>query len=82
MSSFLAMNASYLRLKNLQVGYNLPESLLKSVGIGRARVYVSGQNLFTISGLPKDFDPEGPNGAAASSYPQVAIYTLGLDVTF
>lgn len=82
MSSFLAMNASYLRLKNLQVGYNLPESLLKSVGIGRARVYVSGQNLFTISGLPKDFDPEGPNGAAGSSYPQVAIYTLGLDVTF
>lgn len=82
MSSFLAMNSSYIRMKNFQIGYNLPKSLLNSIGVNRVRVYASGQNLFTITGFPKDFDPEVSNGSAAYSYPQVAIYTFGLDVTF
>lgn len=82
MSSFLVMNSSYLRLKNLQIGYNLPTSLLDKINIDRARIYVSGQNLLTFTKFPKDFDPETANGAAGSTYPQVAIYTLGLDITF
>lgn len=82
MSSFLVMNASYLRLKNLQVGYNLPQSLLKNWQINRARIYVSGQNLLTFTKFPKDFDPEVKSGSAGHSYPQVAIYTVGLDITF
>lgn len=82
MSSFLAMNASYLRLKNLQVGYNLPQDFLNKISLSRARVYVSGQNLLTFSKFPKDFDPEASSGSAGYSYPQVAIYTIGLDITF
>ena len=82
MSSFLVMNASYLRLKNLQVGYNVPAALLNKLHISRARIYASGQNLFTITKFPKDIDPEVANGSAGSSYPQIAIYTIGLDITF
>lgn len=82
MSSFLAMNASYLRLKNLQLGYNLPKSVLSKIHLNRARIYVSGQNLLTFSKFPDDFDPEIKNGEGGYSYPQVAIYTFGLDITF
>lgn len=82
MSSFLAMNASYLRLKNLQIGYNLPQSLLKSIHLNRARLYVSGQNLLTFTKFPNDFDPEVKSGSGGYSYPQVAIYSIGLDITF
>jgi TonB-linked SusC/RagA family outer membrane protein len=82
MSSFLVLDASYLRLKNLQIGYSLPSKLLGKLDISRARVYVSGQNLFTITGMPKDADPEVSNGGASSSYPQIGIYTIGLDITF
>lgn len=82
MSSFLVMNSSYLRLKNLQIGYNLPQSVLKNIHLNRLRLYVSGQNLLTFTKLPKDFDPEVKSGNAGYSYPQVAIYTIGLDITF
>lgn len=82
MSSFLAMNASYLRLKNLQIGYNLPQSLLKNIHLNRARLYVSGQNLLTFTKFPNDFDPEVKSGSGGYSYPQVAIYSIGLDITF
>ena len=76
------MNASYLRLKNLQIGYNLPQSLLKSIHLNRARLYVSGQNLLTFTKFPNDFDPEVKSGNGGYSYPQVAIYSIGLDITF
>ena len=82
MSSFLVLNASYLRLKNLQIGYNIPHSFLQKINISRARIYVSGENLLTLTSFPKDVDPEVSNGYAGYSYPQVAIYTFGLDITF
>ncbi len=84
-SSFTVLDATYLRLKNIQLGYNLPESLLKVVKISKARVYISGQNLLTFSHFPSGYDPEldgsqwnlGPN-----RYPQVKFYTFGFDLTF
>ncbi|MDR0756252.1 MAG: SusC/RagA family TonB-linked outer membrane protein, partial [Tannerella sp.] len=82
MSSFLVLDASYLRLKNLQIGYVLPKNLLHSVGITRARFYLSGQNLLTFSKFPRDADPEVNNGGGTYTYPQIAIYTIGLDITF
>jgi TonB-linked SusC/RagA family outer membrane protein len=82
MSSFLVLDASYLRLKNLQIGYSLPSTMLKGMNIARARVYLSGQNLLTITGLPEDVDPEISNGNASKNYPQISIYTIGLDITF
>lgn len=82
MSSFLVLNSSYLRLKNIQIGYNLPKHALNFLKIERARVYFSGQNLLTFTSMDKDFDPEAPDGSSNYSYPQVAIYTFGIDLTF
>ena len=53
-SSFWLEDASYVRLKNISLGYNLPKSLLSKVGIERAKVYVAGENLLTFSGLDAD----------------------------
>ncbi len=83
-SSFTVLDASYLRMKNIQLGYTLPESLLKAVKISKARIYVSGQNLLTFTHFPSGFDPEMGGGIYARpyTYPQVKFYTFGFDVTF
>lgn len=80
-SSYWIVNSSYLRFKNIQVGYVLPETWTDGLGLSKLRVYYSGQNLFTISSFNKGFDPEAPAGARAF-YPQVKVHTFGLNVTF
>ena len=74
-------NAAYIRLKNLTLGYTLPTKWTQKVNISRVRVYFSGDNLFTISGLYKyyNIDPEGLGG---QSYPLQRSYSFGLNVTF
>lgn len=59
-NSFFVYDASYLRLKNIQVGYTLPESLTNKIGIDKLRIYLSGENLLTFvnSEYPDGFDPE------------------------
>jgi TonB-linked SusC/RagA family outer membrane protein len=81
-SSFSVLNASYLRLKNLELGYNLPASWLNEVKIAQARIYVGGQNLFTSTKMPDSFDPEISATYWSFSYPQVKFYNVGIDVTF
>lgn len=81
LSTFNVMKSDYLRLKNLQLGYNLPKSILGKK-IERARIYVSGQNLLTFTNFSKDADPEVASGYASYSYPQVKFYTFGVDITF
>ena len=51
-------NAAYMRLKNLQLGYTLPKSLINKIGLQNVRVYVSGENLLTITGLSDTMDKE------------------------
>ena len=80
-SSFWVKDASYIRLKNLQVGYNFT-SLIKKLGISRARIYYSGQNILTFSGLQDWIDPEASYSSGIYYYPQVKVHTLGLNVTF
>lgn len=78
------LNARYVRLKNIQIGYSLPPSLLSKIKIARARLYFTGQDLLTISGLGKFqgyFDPEQRDGVAAD-YPFFATAALGLNLTF
>lgn len=83
MSSFVVLNASYLRMKNIQIGYSIPVSIIKYANfISKARIYFSGQNLFTITNFPSESDPEVDNGGGINSYPQVKFYTLGIDITF
>ncbi|EPR67298.1 SusC/RagA family TonB-linked outer membrane protein [Cyclobacterium qasimii] len=79
-STFWLQNASFLRFKTLQVGYNLPETILKKLGVSTARVYLNGNNLLTISEI-KWFDPEGDN-ERGSFYPQSRIFNLGVDLSF
>lgn len=74
-------SASYFRIKNVNLAYNLPDKWFKSVGVIGVRIYVSGQNLFTISKAWKGFDPEIDN-ANAEFYPLMKTYTAGLSVNF
>lgn len=80
-SSFWMKDASYIRLKNLQIGYTLPKSLISKASIQRLRVYVSGQNLLTIDRFWDGYDVESPVGSG-NQYPQVKLFTMGLDVKF
>lgn len=80
-STFWVSNTSYLRLKNVQLGYALPESLLKKYGISRLRVYLSGENLLTFDSLDIDVDPEAPAGRG-SNYPLIKTASVGVNLTF
>jgi TonB-linked SusC/RagA family outer membrane protein len=77
-SSFWLQNAAYLRLKNIQLGYSLPHSILNKLKMERVSFYVSGENLFTITGI-KGFDPESPE--TVDFYPLSKIVNVGLNIT-
>jgi hypothetical protein len=81
-SSFWVRDAGYLRLKNLQVGYTIQNDVLGKIGLGKAKIYYSGQNILTASSFYDWVDPEAPAGARGDAYPQVLIHTVGLDLTF
>ena len=80
-SSFWLQDASYVRLKNLTLGYTLPQAWLTKAGISNAKVYYSGENLFCFDSLPVDVDPEAPSGRG-SHYPLIAIHSIGVNLTF
>jgi TonB-linked SusC/RagA family outer membrane protein len=81
-SDFWYRSGDYLRLKSLQVGYNLPKKWLSAVGIEGLRIYVEGQNLLTFSELTKyNIDPEQP-GVSNGYYPQQRIFAGGIKLTF
>jgi hypothetical protein len=73
-------DTDYIRLKNLEIGYNVPSSVVSKVGMSQLRVYFNGLNLFTIDNL-KVFDPE-TDSATGYYYPQQKIVNFGLAVTF
>ncbi|NDV81683.1 TonB-dependent receptor [Bacteroides sp. 51] len=77
-------DASYCRLKNVVLGYTLPKHITKKMQIGSLRVYVSGQNLFTISDFYKGYDPEVKYGGNVGGefYPIMQTFTFGLDLKF
>ena len=77
-SSFYVKSASYLRLKNLQIGYTLPKELTRKIDFEKIRFNISANNLFTMTSYPY-VDPEGTSGGAY--YPQLQSFTIGVDVT-
>lgn len=78
-SSYYIESGSYLKLRNLQLGYSLPVSFTKKLKLDKTRVYVSGQNLMTLkSSKFTGLDPENPN----LGYPISTTFTVGLNVGF
>jgi hypothetical protein len=81
-SDFWITNVRYIRLRNLELGYNLPQSLIGEVGMSAMRLYVNGTNLFSIDNV-KEFgiDPEISSGNGLV-YPQQRLYNVGFNLTF
>lgn len=75
-------DASYTRLRNVTLGYQLPRNLVDSINITNARVYISGQNLATWDNMPEGIDPLTPQFSTGAFYPVTKIFTMGLNVTF
>jgi hypothetical protein len=71
----------YIRLKNLQIGYNLPVTVTERVGMQAFRFYVGGFNLLTYAPDFPDFDPE-MTSAAGTAYPLQKIVNAGVTLTF
>lgn len=82
-SSHWLMNGAYLRLKNVQLGYNLPANLISKAKLSAARIYVGGQDLWEINNMwiKNTFDPETPNNATWQ-YPFFRTFMVGLNLTF
>lgn len=79
-NSFFIMDRSFLRMKNIELGYTFPKDLLKRVSINNLRLFISGNNLLTWSKLPVNtIDPEQ---SAALSYPITKMVNFGLNVSF
>ena len=86
-------DASYIRLKNLQLGYTLPSAWMQKIGLTKCRVFVSGESLWTGTGLSNLFDPEtvdggntdsNANGAiknAGNAYPLSRTWSFGVSLT-
>jgi len=82
-------DASYIRLKNITLAYNFPQTLIRKVGMNRLRMYVTGQNLWTITKYT-GYDPEVSSfntndaqiGVDFSNYPSAKTVTFGIDISF
>lgn len=81
-SSFWLFNGDYFRIKTLAIGYSLPAKVMKRLHLQKIRVYLSSNNIFTITADKrlKDFDPE--MASVRASYPQLKSLSAGLNVTF
>lgn len=79
-SDFWVRDASYLRIKNIQLGYTLPKSILKGTFISNVRFYLSAENLFTFHNYPPGWDPE--INASGQFYPVLTNYTFGVNLKF
>ena len=74
-------DASYLRIKNIQIGYTLPANVFNKLSIKRLRVFANGSNVASFDRFLNGYDVEAPIGSG-SVYPQVKLYSFGLEATF
>lgn len=79
-NDFWLYNTSFMRIKNVELGYNIPAAFADKVKLSGARIYVSAFNLATFSKV-KDFDPEGQS-ESAQFYPQQQIFNVGANLKF
>jgi hypothetical protein len=71
-------SGAYLRMKQITLGYTIPQSIINKVNINRLRVYVTGQNLFEFTKIYKNFDPEQPS---QGSYPINRALSFGVQLS-
>ncbi|MCX6327246.1 MAG: TonB-dependent receptor [Bacteroidia bacterium] len=79
-TTFALQDMSYVRLKNVQIGYNLPKRLLDKISSDNVRLYLSGENIFTITSF-KGIDPEKA-GNDTDLYPLLKSFSLGINIGF
>jgi len=81
-NSYWNRSGTFVRLKNVQVGYTLPSALTKRITLEKVRIFAGGQNLITINDFYKGWDPENSqsSGDSPNFYPLTAIYTFGINV--
>jgi len=81
-SDYYIEDASFVRLKNIELGYSVPKSILRKINIAKLRLFIGIQNAFTLTAF-KGWDPERPaDNITSDIYPQVRIYNAGLNVNF
>ena len=84
-NTYFLKKSDYVRLKNLELGYTLPATLNKKIGISNLRIYFSGYNLLTFCPTIKDFDPESIQSdisGQSQPYPAQRVVNAGVSVTF
>ena len=82
-STWVNRDASYIRLRRVEIGYSLSSNLLRRIGIRNFRIYVMGNNIFTLQ--KEEFrwiDPERRPGASDISYPLMKFFATGINITF
>ena len=80
-STFWQRDASFIRFKNAEFGYNFDKKMITKLGLQSLRIYLQGNNLYVWDKI-KMWDPEQGNANGGFSYPLSRTFTLGLDVTF
>ena len=82
-SDYYLENASYIRLKNIEIGYTIPNSDLLKLNIKNLRLFANVQNAFTLTKMRFGFDPEKPSSTTSTlQYPQTRIYSAGISLKF
>ena len=82
-STFWIRDASYVRLKNVEIGYSIPKTLLARVGLSATRIYANANNLYTWSSVFRGVDPEQPTGVTNEEpYPLTRTINVGLNLKF
>lgn len=79
-STLQKIDASYIRLKNVQVGYSIPRHLIQKIRLSNARVYLSGQDIWEHHNVKGGWDPE--SAQRGNNYPFQRYYSMGIDITF
>ena len=84
-SDFWMQNATYLRMKTLQIGYTLPKKWITKAKLGNVRLFYTAENILTITSFMDGYDPESPvstDNLKGNNYPQTKTHSFGVNVTF
>jgi hypothetical protein len=84
LSDWSIQNGAYVRLKNIVLGYTVPQSISRRAKIERLRIYVSGNDVWEFTKVDDNWDPEQSLSVSggAQRYPFYRLYTVGVNVTF